>query len=775
MSHVFLAEENALGRRVVIKVLPENLAGAVSAVRFRREIGIAAQLQNPHIVPLLSAGEVDHLPYYTMPYIESESLRTRITRGDLPIADVILILRDVARAMDYAHGKGVTHRDIKPDNILLSGPSAMITDFGVSKAVSGAAEAESLTTIGVALGTPAYMSPEQAAADPATDHRSDIYSFGAVGYEMLAGHPPFAGRSAQATMAAHAAEPPPPLTTARPTAPPLLAKLVMQCLEKRPGDRPQSASEIVRLLDQVAFSGGTATQAANNTRTIQSWSRMSLRWLAPAVALLGIILIGTYVRRAASDGGEIRSVAVLPFENSARDTAFAYLEDGISDHVRDALNAISGLAVKARSSSRQLRGSPLTEVRDKLAVAAVLQGTFSRVADRLHVTAELVRTTGEDVLWSGSFDGRARDVADIQDSIVHAVSGKLRVSTGNTAAPPGTAAGGARGTENIDAYDEFLHANFAAEHLNWPAAAALYREAVRIDPRFARAHAFLAMAYANEPTLGAGNVDSLNALARSSAALALTLDKTVSEAYVAQGYALANEMRFAHALLPLRSAYLIDSSNTDVLISYGFALGQVGRVTEAVQMLERARQRDPLSFNAIGVSAYMLELAKRYPESLQMASRIVAAQPTNVLPQQGMGYTYAFAGKPDSALTSFLRAFASDSTLFSGRANLVFGYALVGRWDEARRQRRLAEHEPSGNSPNVRQMIAELAFGEYEAAMSSLERAVSAHDALMGILSIPCDPLFDPLKRNPRFDRLMERIGGRACPVSGKWPIGRPQ
>jgi serine/threonine-protein kinase len=206
MSRVFVAEDLVLGRRVVAKLLPAELSGSVSIARFQREISIAARLQHPHIVPLLSVGELDGLPYYMMPLVDGESLRARLERGELPIADVITILRDVARALEYAHGKGITHRDIKPDNVLLSGKSAVITDFGVAKAISDATTGTELTSVGIALGTPAYMAPEQAAADPSTDSRADIYALGVVAFEMLAGHAPFAGRSAHSVLAAHATE-----------------------------------------------------------------------------------------------------------------------------------------------------------------------------------------------------------------------------------------------------------------------------------------------------------------------------------------------------------------------------------------------------------------------------------------------------------------------------------------------------------------------------------------------------------------------------------------
>ena len=262
MSRVFLAHEVALGRKVVVKVLLPELAAGVSVDRFRREILFAAQLQHPHIVPLLSAGESEGLPYFTMPFIAGETLGVRLARtGALPVSEVVRILRDVASALAYAHENGVVHRDVKPANVLLSGGVAVVTDFGVAKAVSASADVgpAGLTSLGVALGTPAYMAPEQAAGEPQIDHRVDIYALGVVTYEMLAGRTPFWGRQTPAVLAAHVVEAPEPIERLRPTVPPMLATLVLQCLAKRPADRLQSAAEVVHVLDAISTpTGGTA-------------------------------------------------------------------------------------------------------------------------------------------------------------------------------------------------------------------------------------------------------------------------------------------------------------------------------------------------------------------------------------------------------------------------------------------------------------------------------------------------------------------------------------
>jgi serine/threonine-protein kinase len=321
MSRVFLAEESALGRRVVMKVLPPELAAGVNADRFRREIQLAANLQHPHIVPIFSAGEADGLLYYTMPLIEGESLRHRLMREtELPVAEVLRILREVADALASAHRRGIVHRDIKPDNVLLSQHHAVVTDFGVAKALSsatGAAPAVSaghpLTTVGLALGTPSYMAPEQAAGDANTDHRADIYALGAMAYEMLTGQPPFTGTSPQQILAAHLSKTPEALATRRATVPPMLADIVMRCLEKRPADRWQSAGELGAALEACAVpSGGSTpvTTAAISRVTRRRWPLVGAAALVAAAAAA----IGIY-RRGHAEGAVDRNVlAVAPFD-----------------------------------------------------------------------------------------------------------------------------------------------------------------------------------------------------------------------------------------------------------------------------------------------------------------------------------------------------------------------------------------------------------------------------------------------------------------------------
>lgn len=257
MSRVFVATDVSLGRKVVVKVLPPELAAGVNHERFRREIQVAAQLQHPHIVPLLSAGEQGALIWYTMPYIHGESLREVLAKGHaISVRDVLRIMREVAEALDYAHGLGVIHRDIKPGNVLMQGNHALVTDFGVSKAISAAMPQSGYTSAGMAIGTPAYMAPEQIAADPAADHRMDLYALGLLAYELLTGRVPFKESSPQQTMAAQLTREPEPVEKSRSDVPAALRKLIARLLQKIPSDRPASAAEVVEALDAMSVGSG---------------------------------------------------------------------------------------------------------------------------------------------------------------------------------------------------------------------------------------------------------------------------------------------------------------------------------------------------------------------------------------------------------------------------------------------------------------------------------------------------------------------------------------
>ncbi|MEJ7757978.1 MAG: protein kinase [Gemmatimonadaceae bacterium] len=388
MSRVFVAEETALGRKVVIKVLPPETVASVNVARFRREIQLAASLQHPHIVPLLTAGSRGNLLYYVMPLIEGESLRARLVRsGELPVSDVASILRDTASALAYAHNHGVVHRDIKPDNIMLTGNFAVVTDFGVAKAVSEATSDANVTSVGVALGTPTYMAPEQAAADPNTDHRADIYALGVVGYELLAGTPPFTGTSPQMILAAHVTRTPDHVTTHRASVPPALANVIMRCLEKKPADRWQTAEELIQQLAVIATPGAstphaTAPHIAVTPRATTDPPR-SRRPAIAAAFVLGLAAFAGVAWFAGRDRSPVfddHHVIVSDFENQTRDASLDPIGKLASDLLRQAI-AQSGVGEVVEAA--QAKG-------DSTRPGLIVRGRYYREGDSVRIQAEVL-------------------------------------------------------------------------------------------------------------------------------------------------------------------------------------------------------------------------------------------------------------------------------------------------------------------------------------------------------------------------------------------------
>ncbi len=424
MSRVFVADEPRLGRKVVVKVLAPALAVGVSAERFEREIRLAAALQQANIVPVLAAGATaEGLPYYTMPFVEGLSLRARLERGGaLPIREAVSVLRDVARALAYAHDRGVVHRDVKPENVLLSSGTAVVSDFGIAKALQRARTAtpdgtatpvDGLTQGGMPLGTPAYMAPEQAAGDPATDHRADLYAWGVVAYELLAGRHPFADRTTpQALMAAHFAGTPAPLPAA---IPPALAALVARCLAKDPAHRPASAHELLAALDTAPAASGPPASATRRRRVaplvvavaaLAALGGGALAWRTRAAPTLAASTVGAPDARGAPP-----LVAVLPFETAQSgsgvvpDPTFA---DGLGDAITGKLARLQGLRVIDRASVRSVEGAASRPQAAGRALGAdyVLRATlrWARGADgqpRVQVSPVLVRVADGGVRWAG--------------------------------------------------------------------------------------------------------------------------------------------------------------------------------------------------------------------------------------------------------------------------------------------------------------------------------------------------------------------------------------
>ncbi|HEY6061696.1 MAG TPA: serine/threonine-protein kinase, partial [Gemmatimonadales bacterium] len=313
MATVYLAQDLKHDRKVAIKVLRQELAASLGADRFLQEVHIAAQLQHPNILTLIDSGAADGFLFYVMPYVEGETLRAKLTRdGEFPVADAVRILREVADALAYAHAHGLVHRDVKPENIMLSGRHALVMDFGVAKAVSEATGRQSLTTVGVALGTPTYMAPEQATADPHVDHRADLYALGVIAYELLTGRPPFTGNTPQQVIAAHVTQAPDAVTRHRAAVPAPLADLVMRCLEKKPADRPQSAQLLLDRLEELATPTGGITPAGMAPHPAVRRSRTSMYLVSGLLLVAALGGLWAWRRHAgpAAAAGPMRLVVV---------------------------------------------------------------------------------------------------------------------------------------------------------------------------------------------------------------------------------------------------------------------------------------------------------------------------------------------------------------------------------------------------------------------------------------------------------------------------------
>jgi TolB-like protein/tRNA A-37 threonylcarbamoyl transferase component Bud32 len=425
MATVYLAEDLKHHRQVAVKVLRPELAASLGSERFLREVTIAANLQHPHVVPLYDSGHSDGFLYYVMPYVEGTSLRQKLLReGELPIVEAVRILRDVADAMAYAHLHGVVHRDIKPENVMLSGRHALVTDFGVAKAVSQATGRQTLTTAGVALGTPAYMCPEQAAADPHTDHRADIYAFGVVAYELLTGRPPFTGGSPQAVLSAHVTMAPDPVTRHRASIPPILAALVMRCLEKKSADRPQSADELIPQLEAVLTPSGGMTPTDTKPHQAAARPATRRRWLIGAAA--GVLLTGGAIAGVArmryGAGGRIEKIGVMPIEDiSGKDSLFAAsMHDALTNAL--ARSRVSGVA--PRSEMMRYRRSPKTtrEIAKELDLGAVVETTVFRAGEVMRINVQLTDPRTSRSLWSDTYERNVSNVLAAQSDVVSRIS-----------------------------------------------------------------------------------------------------------------------------------------------------------------------------------------------------------------------------------------------------------------------------------------------------------------------------------------------------------------
>ena len=589
---VFLAHDLRHDRPVALKVVHPELAASVGTGRFLREIRTVARLSHPHILPLFDSGEADGLLYYVMPYVPGESLRRRLEReGRLPVSSAVRIACQVALALDHAHRHGVVHRDIKPENILLDGDQAVVADFGIATARE-AASGERLTEVGLAVGTPAYMSPEQAGGTPQVDGRSDIYSLGCVLYEMLSGEPPFTGPTPQALMAQQVLATLPPIRSRRAEISVGVEGTLAKALAKEPTERFDTAAEMHAALEGSVTPPPLPALGRSRRRTA------ALLALG-AVAATGF-LFALGLQRQERDGGEAPRIAVLPFDNlgAAEDGYFA---DGITEEITSRLAMIPTLGVISRTSAEQYRKTDksIKEIGRELGVAYIMEGSVrwekSAQGSRVRVTPQLIRVADDRHLWAGRFDETLEEVFEVQSRIAEQVAAELDLALRQ----PEHEALAAKPTDNLEAYDFYLRGNDLLTKAGIPdaviSAERMYVHATELDPGFALAFARLARARIWQFHFS-DRTEARVAAARVAVDSALALDAALPEGHLALGQIYYwGELDYEAALREFRLAHAGDPGNGDIAWARGLVERRLGQWEQALASLRKAVELDPRS------------------------------------------------------------------------------------------------------------------------------------------------------------------------------------
>ena len=622
---VYLAQDLRHDRPVALKVVHPELAASVGTERFLREIRFVARLSHPHILPLFDSGEAEGLLYYVMPHVPGESLRQRLERdGRLGVSSAVRIACQVGLALDYAHRHGVVHRDIKPENILLDGDQAIVADFGIATAREAASD-ERLTEAGLAVGTPAYMSPEQAGGAPQVDGRSDIYSLGCVLYEMLVGQPPFTGPTPQAVMAQQVLATLPPVRGKREDVPAAVEQALARALAKEPSDRFATAAELSAALESSATpSGLPATRGMSRRRTATLLG-------VGAVAATGL-LFALGLQHERPERQETPRIAVLPFDNLGAPED-GYFADGITEEITSRLAMIPTLGVISRTSAEQYRGTDksMEEIGRELGVAYVLEGSVrwekSPRGSRVRVTPQLIRVSDDRHLWAGRFDETLEEVFEVQSRIAEQVAAELNLALKQ----PEHEALAARPTQNLQAYDFYLRGNdFMTKAGNPDAvhvAERMYLQATELDPAFALALARLARARIWQFHFADRTMGKLEA-ARAAVDSALALDPVLPEAHLALGQIhYWGELDYESALREFRLAHASDPGNGDIAWARGLVERRLGQWEQALASLRKAVELDPRSV-VKHMDVFEVYLRQRqYAAAQQYVDRALALQP----------------------------------------------------------------------------------------------------------------------------------------------------
>ena len=718
MATVHLAEERKHRRKVAIKVLKPEFGASVGAERFLREIGIAAQLSHPHIVPLIDSGESDGSLYYVSPYVPGGSLRDRLLRQKkLAIDDALRIAHEVGVALDYAHRNGFVHRDVKPENILFADDHALLADFGIAH-VRSSAGGETLTLAGLALGTPEYMSPEQASGETDIGIPGDIYGLACVFYEMVAGEPPFKGTSARATMAKQVTERARPLRTLRPDAPSGFERVLEKALAKDPAQRFETVVAFCEALDRAR---------SEPTR--------------PFVLTT-------------------RTIAVLPFVNASPDPDNEYLSDGITDELINALAKVDGLRVASRTSVFALKGKAqdVRAIGALLEASEVLEGTLRRSGENLRITAQLTSADDGRLVWSERYDRKLDDVFAIQDEIARTIVAKLRATSyGEDVAAPSV-----RHTENIEAYGLYLRGRYAwnkrtsdgvVEGIKY------FEDAIALDPSYALAYTGLADSYALHIDYRNVPVHEGFEKAKFYARKAIELDDTLAEAHASLAWSLfIYDWDWDGAVREFRRAIELDPRYATAHQWYAFLLASQMKFDEALLEAHTAQENDPTSVSVRRSLGYTYLYARKYNQARYHLDRAIAMNPTaeETFRIQGLILTL---DKQYVAAERVLREALALAPECGSYTKATLAYSLACAGDRSYAKQIAAELEEKRKTEYVSPVelaTVQIALGDAERALDWIEAGVDDRRGWSAYLRV--HPILDPLRREPRFAALVERM-----------------
>jgi serine/threonine-protein kinase len=719
MASVFLARDLKHHRSVAIKVLHPELAAAVGSDRFLREIDTVAGLTHPHILPLHDSGEADGFLFFVMPYIEGESLRERLDREkQLPLEEALRLTHEMADALAYAHRQSLIHRDVKPANILLSEGHATVADFGVAAAIGGA-EAGRLTTTGLSVGTPAYMSPEQGTGGEALDERTDIYGLACVLYEMLAGHPPFMGSSRQEILARHLMDPVPSLMAARSSVPGAVDRAVRRALAKAPIDRFATATDFSSAL------------------------RLSARGNGPS---------------------EGRSIVVLPFTSLSLDPQNEYFSDGLSEDLINALTHIKDLRVAARTSAFSFKGRSVDArvIGQELNVGTVLEGSVRKAGNRLRITAELTNADTGYHIWSEQYDRDMGDVFAVQDEITQAIVDALKVELMESDA----VASSQRHTDDLDAYHLYLKGRYywnKSDTESFWKAIENYQAAIEVDPAYARAYVGLADAYASLGDAGHSAISPRDAFSTARVAVrkALELDDGLSEAYASLGHLKMHEFVWEDAERAFKRAIALNPNHPSAFRFYAFFFAGRGRSEEAIAALGRALDLDPVSLGIMTDLGVLSYLARDYDRAIRQYEKVLEMDPGFTRAYVTLGSAYAQKGMHTEAIETTRKAMDLTEDR-SKLAPLGRAYGLAGMKDEA------LEAVAGLKELSKRRYVTPYAYtliyaslGDRDTALSYLQRAFD--ESVSDLIYVNVDPFLDALRGDPRFTALLQGVGFEAA------------